>query len=204
VEGFAFKTAQVSPGEADVQAKYKLTILNDWPQLTVICLSEAKTLAAFLGMVPAQATIASSLILFPAASNVCKVPHKAKEVLVEPVLLIIPNINVLVPPHWHRSLVGGGSVALNNSRSFDVQELAGGKVCANTDDAKNNASMQPIDAKKAGCRRIVLRKGNKMFFSKSFAVVALWLFKAGFVVRINVLVIIKMLRSIVAYYIESQ
>ena len=67
----------------------------------------------------------------PLELYLCKVPHKAKDVLVEPVLFLIPNTKVLLPLQLHRSLAGGGNVALINSKSPDVHEVAGGKVCAN-------------------------------------------------------------------------
>ena len=66
-----------------------------------------------------------------------KVPQKAKDVLVEPVLLLIVNINLLdiMLPAVHvpqaSSPALGGIVALTNDKSPDVHELAEGKVCAN-------------------------------------------------------------------------
>ena len=99
VDGFAFRTAQVSFGEAEVQAKYKSTISNDSPQLMVMSLSEARGVVLVFGIGPAQATIGSRLISAPAELYLTKVPHKAKEVLVEPVLLAMVNTNVRVPLH---------------------------------------------------------------------------------------------------------
>ena len=99
VDGFAFRTAQVSFGEAEVQAKYKSTISNDSPQLMVMSLSEARGVVLVFGIGPAQATIGSRLISVPAELYLTKVPHKAKEVLVEPVLLAMVNTNVRVPLH---------------------------------------------------------------------------------------------------------
>ncbi|ANE51211.1 hypothetical protein SY85_12545 [Flavisolibacter tropicus] len=68
-------------------------------------------------------------ISLPDASYRLNVPHKAKEVLNDPVLLFIPNISCLVPLHVQGSKPGGtGSVALINSKSLDVQDEAGGNV----------------------------------------------------------------------------
>ena len=132
VDGFAFKTLQVSPGEAEVQARYKSIISNDSPQLMVICLSEAKGVVLFLGIGPAQATIDSRLISVPAVLYLTKVPHKANDVLVEPVLLAMVKTKVRDPLHWQGSFSGAGKDAPTNSRSLEVQELRGGKVCAST------------------------------------------------------------------------
>jgi len=134
VDGDACKTAQVSPGDADVHAKYKSEIVNVSPQLTVIeILPEVagKKLSEFFVIGPAHAKIAEPVpISTPLELYLCNVPHKAKDVLVEPVLFLIPNTNVLVPLQLHRSLRGGGRVALSNSKSPDVHELAAGKVWA--------------------------------------------------------------------------
>jgi len=134
VDGDACKTAQVSPGDADVHAKYRFVIVNVSPQLTCIeVLPEVagKKLSEFFTIGPAHAKIGEPVpISTPLASYLCNVPHKAKDVRVEPVLFLIPNTNVLVPLQLHRSLRGGGSVALSNSKSPDVHELADGNVWA--------------------------------------------------------------------------
>jgi len=134
VDGDACKTAQVSPGDADVHAKYRSEIVNVSPQLTcIVVLPEVagKKLSEFFTIGPAHAKIGVPVpISTPLALYLCNVPHKAKDVLVEPVLFLIPNTNVLVPLQLHRSLSGGGSVALSNSKSPDVHELAAGKLWA--------------------------------------------------------------------------
>ena len=132
--GCASNVAHVSPGEAEVHAKYKSVISNDSPQLMVIVVLPevaGKKLSEFFWIGPAHAKMAVPVpISTPFAPYLCKVPHNAKDVRVEPVLFLIPNTNVLVPLQLHRSLEGAGSVALINSKSFDVQELAEGNVCA--------------------------------------------------------------------------
>jgi len=134
VEGLAAKTSHVSLLFADVHAKYKSEIVNDSPQLMAIVVVPdvaGKKLSEFFTIGPAHAKIDVPVpISTPLELYLCNVPHKAKDVLVEPVLFLIPNTNVLVPVQLHRSPAGAGSVALINSKSPDVQELAGGKVCA--------------------------------------------------------------------------
>ena len=84
------------------------------------------------GIVSAQANIGPLDFSEPSLLYISKVPHKAKEVLVEPVLLLIVSINVLVPPQVHTLSPGlGGNEAPTNSKSLEVQELAAGKFCAN-------------------------------------------------------------------------
>jgi hypothetical protein len=135
VEALASKTAQVSLLFADVHAKYRSEIVNDSPQLTAIVVVPdvaGRKLSEFFMIGPAHAKIAVPVpISTPLELYLCNVPHKAKDVLVEPVLFLIPNTNVLLPVQLHRSLAGGGKVALINSKSPDVHEVAGGNVCAN-------------------------------------------------------------------------
>ena len=135
VEGLASKTAQVSLLFAEVHAKYKSEIVNDSPQLMAIVVFPevaGKKLSEFFTIGPAQAKIGVPVpISTPLELYLCNVPHKAKDVLVEPVLFLIPNTSVLVPEQLHRSFAGGGNVALINSKSPDVHEVAGGKLCAN-------------------------------------------------------------------------
>jgi hypothetical protein len=94
---------------------------------------------AFDGIGPLQPEIDVEDANVPSAFLISKVPQKAKDVRVDPVLLLIPNISVRVPPHAQGSVLGGGKVALTNSRSFDVQELALGKVCPNVVETKKTA-----------------------------------------------------------------
>ncbi len=60
------------------------------------------------------------------------VAQNAKDVLVEPVLLLIYRVKGfdIVEPGEQVSQVVLGIVALTNSKSPEVHELAGGKVCA--------------------------------------------------------------------------
>jgi hypothetical protein len=82
----------------------------------------------------------------PSALNIFKIPQKAKEVLVEPVLLLIDKNNVLVievfgVQELHASLPG--KEAPTKIKSFDVHELGAGKDCANEpDDAKTRKTMK--------------------------------------------------------------
>ena len=91
----------------------------------------------FLIIGPLQPLIAVLVYVVPSALRTSKVPQKAKDVLVEPVLLLIDknNVLVIVVPAVHvpqaSSPVLGGSSALTNSKSPEVHELGGGKVCAN-------------------------------------------------------------------------
>lgn len=127
VEGLASSTAQVSFGEAEVQAKNKFIIFNDSPHPNVICLFEGKVVVADFGMLGAQANMDSDDFRDPSLLKICNVPQRANDVRVEPVLLLIVSISVLVPPQAQGSLLGGGSDAPTSSRSLDVQEEAEGK-----------------------------------------------------------------------------
>jgi hypothetical protein len=80
----------------------------------------------------------------PSLLYISNVPQKAKEVLVDPVLFFIDKNKVLVPPHAHGSFAGAGKVAATNSKSLDVQELAGGKVCAKLDEKKSIPIIKPL------------------------------------------------------------
>ena len=79
-------------------------------------------------------------------------PQYAKDVLVDPVLLLIDKYKVLVifAPAVHvpqASSPGlGGSVAATNNKSPDVHELAGGSVCADTVE-KNKTAGKKISIK---------------------------------------------------------
>jgi hypothetical protein len=68
----------------------------------------------------------------PSALRTIKVAQKAKDVLVEPVLLLMYKVRgfVIVAPGVQVSQGLEGNVALTNSKSPDVHELAEGKVCA--------------------------------------------------------------------------
>ena len=60
-------------------------------------------------------------------------PQKAKEVLVEPVLLLIDKVNVLeivVPGVQELHISPPVKVAAISCKSLDVHEVAAGKVCA--------------------------------------------------------------------------
>lgn len=133
VAEFFTRTSQVSLLLAEVHARYRSTISSDSPQLTVICVvpeEAARRLSWLALIVLAQANMGLLSISVPEGLYRFKVPHKAKAVLVEPVLFLIPNMSGLVPSHWQGFLSGAGNVALINSRSLDVQLLGDGKVCA--------------------------------------------------------------------------
>ena len=131
----ANNAAQVSLVLEVVQAVYKFFIFSDCPHSYVIE-KTGKEVMAFLGIGPTQADIEVELIESPAALYFTKVPQKANEVLVEPVLLFMDISNVLVTilPVVQLPQIGspefGGKDALTNKRSPDVQALGGGKVCA--------------------------------------------------------------------------
>ena len=76
----------------------------------------------------------------PSEFRIFSVAQKAKEVLVEPVLLLMAKVKafVTVVPVQVSHLVYG-NVAATRLKSFEVHELADGKVCANAfDEIKNN------------------------------------------------------------------
>jgi len=75
----------------------------------------------------------------PSALMIVNVAQKAKDVLVEPVLLLIAKVKgfVIVEPGVQVSQGALGNVALTSKRSFDVHELGKGKVCADTIPEKN-------------------------------------------------------------------
>jgi hypothetical protein len=101
-------------------------------------------------MVLAQANIGLLSIKVPAELYRFNVPHKAKAVLVEPVLFLIPNIRGLVPSHWQGLVDGAGSVALISSKSLDVQEVAGGKVWAKLLSHKKSTAKRKKNVRKKG------------------------------------------------------
>ena len=136
VEGLPVRTGQVSPGEAEVQAKYKFVSLNDLPH-GYDKGPKSTLFIEFLIIGPLQPLIAVVEYVEPFSLRTSKVPQKAKDVLVEPVLLLIDknNVLVIVVPAVHvpqaSSPVLGGSSAPTNTKSPDVHELAEGSVCAN-------------------------------------------------------------------------
>lgn len=91
----------------------------------------------FFAIGPLQPVIAVDDACVPSLLYITKVPQKAKEVLWEPVLLLIDNINVLVivvpAVHVpHASSPGlGGSTALTNDKSPDVHDVFGSGTCEN-------------------------------------------------------------------------
>lgn len=88
---------------------------------------------------PLQPLIAVELFnRFVTPSYISNVPQNAKEVLVEPVVLSIDNVNVLVivvPGVHELQAFPPVSVAPTIVRSFDVHEDAGGKFCAAVDES---------------------------------------------------------------------
>ena len=77
----------VDPGDASVQAKNKLMILRDWPHVYDI-VSKSIGVVLFFGIGPAHLLIGIvSVVPFGLVNT--SVPQKAKDVLVEPVLLLI-------------------------------------------------------------------------------------------------------------------
>ena len=87
----------------------------------------------FLAIGPTQPDIAVEDAKLPSALIILKVPQKANDVLVDPVLLLMLRNNVRV------ILVFGvqelqtsfpGKVAPTSKRSFEVHELGDGNVCA--------------------------------------------------------------------------
>jgi hypothetical protein len=127
---------QTSPGEAEVHAKNNLVSLNDLPHGYCI-VSKSTGVMAFFRIGPLQRVIDLDPYNVPSLLYISKVPQKAKDVLVEPVLLLIDSINFLeiVVPAVHvphaSSPAFGGKVALTNTKSPDVQEVESGSVCAN-------------------------------------------------------------------------
>jgi hypothetical protein len=70
--------------------------------------------------------------IVPSELITVKVAQKAKDVLVEPVLLLINNVKglIMMSPEVQVSQGVEGIVAFTKLKSFEVHELAGGKVCA--------------------------------------------------------------------------
>jgi len=70
--------------------------------------------------------------IVPFELRTTRVAQKAKDVLVEPVLLLIYKVRgfVIVEPGVQVSQGTLGRVALTNNKSPDVHELGEGKVCA--------------------------------------------------------------------------
>ena len=106
---------------------------------------------AFRGTGPTHPLIGLSLWGEPSAFNSTSVPQKAKDVRVEPVLLLIARTNVfstVLPAVQLKHGSCDNSLALTNSRSFDVHELGGGKLswaCKTADKkTKENISDVPL------------------------------------------------------------
>jgi hypothetical protein len=118
----------------EVHAKNKLISLNDLPHGYDI-VPKFTRFIEFLIIGPLQSVFAVLENTLPSALTISKVPQYAKDVLVEPVLLLIDKNNVLVivlAVHVpHASSPGlGGRVAPTNIKSPDVHKLAAGRVCA--------------------------------------------------------------------------
>ena len=125
-------------GEASVQARNRLVSFSVWLHSRVI-VPKGNVVILLAAIGPLHPVILVVLTSLPEASYTSSVPQNANDVRVDPVLLLIASINVLVPEQAHWSPAGGGRVADINSRSFEVQELADGNVCANAfDEIKNN------------------------------------------------------------------
>ena len=92
-----------------------------------------KLVIVFGGRGPLQPLIAVELFnKFVVPSYISKVPQNAKDVRVEPVVLLIDNVNVLVivvPGVHELQAFPPVSVAPTIVRSFDTHEDAGGKFC---------------------------------------------------------------------------
>lgn len=101
---------------------------------------------AFFGTGPKQRDIVFVVKTVPSSLSIRYVAQKAKDVLTEPVLLLMDTVKGFdtLLPGVQVSHGKEGTVALTNNRSFEVHELAAGKVCAiNVDDAKiKNAKHQ--------------------------------------------------------------
>jgi hypothetical protein len=84
----------------------------------------------------------------PFALRITNVAQKAKDVLVEPVLLLIATVNILYieSPVLQVSQVVKGKVAATKLKSFDVHELGAGNVCA-TAFEKNKTAGKKISSK---------------------------------------------------------
>ena len=99
-----------------------------------------KGVVAFLGMplvifggpkhLDMDLEFATSIV--PSGLITVKVAQEAKDVLVDPVLLLMYNVNSFVTVDSGAQVPQGveGIVAFTNSKSLEVHELALGKVCA--------------------------------------------------------------------------
>src|SRR5205085_5419382 len=122
----------VSPGEAEVHAKNKLVSFNDSPHKYVI-VPKFTVFIEFLIIGPLQPVLGVEDFNVPLALYISKLPQKAKDVLVEPVLLLIENVNVLVIdwPGVHELHASPPvKVAATNIKSPDVHEVFGSGTCA--------------------------------------------------------------------------
>ena len=119
-------------GAASVHAKNKLVSFIDSPHRYVI-VPKFTEFIEFLIIGPLQPVLEVEDFSVPLELYISKVPQKAKDVLVESVLLLIENVNVrvtVVPGVHVLHASPPVRVAATNSKSFDVHELAEGKVCA--------------------------------------------------------------------------
>ena len=87
--------------------------------------------------------------IVPFELRTTRVAQKAKDVLVEPVLLLMPNVNgfVIVVPAVQVSQGVEGNVAATRLRSFDVQLPGEGNVCATTVAEKSKIKNKKVLAK---------------------------------------------------------
>jgi hypothetical protein len=115
VEGLAVRTGQVSLLLAEVHAKYKFVSLNDLPH-GYDKVPKFTLFIEFLIMLALQSLMGVDENIVPSELIISKVPQKAKDVLVEPVLLFIDKYNVLVivepveqVPHASSPALGGSS-----------------------------------------------------------------------------------------------
>jgi hypothetical protein len=92
-----------------------------------------KVVVAFLATGPSQPEIALVEEMVPSLFRITRVPQNAKAVLVEPVLLNMVKFNVLYTEssdiHVLQASVPGKEAPVS-VRSLEVQEDAGGNVCA--------------------------------------------------------------------------
>jgi hypothetical protein len=104
--------------------------------------SKSTAVIALFGIGPLHLVIVL-VVVVPSGFVNTNVPQKAKDVRLDPVLLLIDRNKclVIILPAAHEPQASspalGGSVALTNNKSPDVQEVAGGSVCANVPGAKN-------------------------------------------------------------------
>jgi len=131
VEVLFNNVGQVEFGEASVHASHIFVRIKDCPHWNER-LPYRYEVVAFLGIVLKHFEICVVDATEPSALRITSVAQNAKDVRVDPVLLLIANVNgfVTVPP-VHVSHLLKGNVAATSDRSLEVQLLAGGKVCEN-------------------------------------------------------------------------